>query len=283
MVHEMERDFKLTNVVAWAVGLIPWICRTLDYGSRCANYGGKQVNVVAVSPAGRFDRLNEIFLNDISMKPMGVGKFYQACSFLSLTLSVDNQIIHPSRCYALWERYGGYWPSLEEVPYFYRDFDDLSADNIRQLDDDYSKVRDAVRKRFPNLPFKYMLGYLDLERLSHTSENFDIKKSLKESKQLASIKTPTVETEDGKRALDINSRFFTDDIPYGVLIAKWLAEELDVETPFIDEIIMWAQNLRGEHFLTDDGKINKEFCLKKKFTSGIPPSYGINKVDGILE
>jgi len=202
MVHEMEREYKLTNIVAWAVGLIPWICRTLEYGSRCANYGGKQVNVVAVSPVDRFDRLNEIFLNDISMKPMGVGKFAQACSFLSLTLSVDNQIIHPCRCYALWERYGAYWPSLAEVPYFYRDFDDLSAENIRLLDDDFTKVRDAVRKRFPSRPFKYMLSYLDLERLSHTSENFNIKKSLKESKQLASIKTPTVETEDGKRALD---------------------------------------------------------------------------------
>lgn len=30
MVHEMERENKLTNVVAFAVGLIPWICRTLQ-------------------------------------------------------------------------------------------------------------------------------------------------------------------------------------------------------------------------------------------------------------
>lgn len=81
----------------------------------------------------------------------------------------------------------------------------------------------------------------------------------------------------------VNCRFFTDDIPYGVLIAKWIAEELNVETPFIDELIMWAQNLRGEHFLTDEGKIDKEFCLKEKFTSGIPPSYGIDSVEGILD
>ena len=155
------------------------------------------------------------------------------------------------------------------MPYFYRDFDDLSAENIRLLDEDYSKVRDAVRRRFPERPFKYMLSYLDLERLTHTSENFDIKKSLKESKQLASIKTPTVETHDGKRALDINSRFFTDDIPYGVLICKWIAEELNVETPFIDELIQWSQTLRDEKFLTDDGKIDLDFSLRDKYTSGI--------------
>jgi hypothetical protein len=283
MVHEMEREHKLKNVVAFAIGLIPWICRTLEYGRRCANYGGKQVNVVAVSPNDRFEKLDEIFLNDISMKPMGVGKFVQACSFLSLTLSVDNQIIHPCRCYALWEQYGGKWESLDDVPYFYRDFDDLSAENIRLLDEDFTKVRDAVRERFRQHSFKYMLSYLELERLSHTSGNFDIKTSFKESKQLAAIKTPTVEMEDGKRALDINCRFFTDDIGYGILIAKWIAEELDIETPFIDEIIMWAQNLRGEHFLTDDHKIDKEYCLKGKYASGIPPSYGIHHIDGILD
>lgn len=283
MVHEMERENKLTNVVAFAVGLIPWICRAIEYGSKVANYGGKQLNVVAVSPFDKFERLNKIFLEDISLKPLNIGKFTQACSFISLTLSVDNQIIHPSRCYGLWKTDGGWWPSLEDVPYFYRDFDDLSAEHIRRLDDDYSAVRDAVRKRFPERSFKYMLSYLDLERLAHTSQNFDIKQSLKDSKQLALIKTPTVEREDGSRELDIHCRFFTDDIAYGLLVAKWLAEELDVETPFIDEVIMWAQNLRGEKFLTEGGKINKDFCLKEKFISGIPPSYGISSVDGILD
>eukprot|EP01083_Nonionella_stella_P255948 877840_1 len=27
MVHEVEREHKMTNVVTFAVGLIPWICR----------------------------------------------------------------------------------------------------------------------------------------------------------------------------------------------------------------------------------------------------------------
>jgi len=188
MVHEMERENNLSNVVAFSIGLIPWVCRTIEYGSQAANYGGKEVNVVAVSPPDKFDRLNEIFLEDISLKPMKIGKFAQACNFLSLTLSVDNQIIHPTRCYGLWKKDGGKWPSLEEAPYFYRDFDDLSAENICRLDADYTKVRDAVRNHFPKHSFPYMLSYLELGRLSHSSQNFDIKKSLKESKQLGLIK-----------------------------------------------------------------------------------------------
>ena len=90
---------------------------------------------------------------------------------------------------------------------------------MRLLDADYSKVRDAVRKRFPERDFKYMLDYLNLERVSHNSENVNIKDSLKNSEQLALIKTPTVQLEDGTYGLNTTCRFFTDDFPYGVLIA----------------------------------------------------------------
>eukprot|EP01083_Nonionella_stella_P221956 792449_1 len=123
MVHEAERNYRLENVCAFAIGLIPWICRTLEYGSLGANYGGKKVNVAAVTPRNKFDRLNEIFLEDINARWFGKGSFHQACSFLSLTLSVDNQIVHPGRCYGLWKRYGGNWATEDDVPFFYQDFD----------------------------------------------------------------------------------------------------------------------------------------------------------------
>jgi hypothetical protein len=285
MVHEMEKDFGLTNtnIVCFAIGLIPWICRTLEYGSRAANYGGKQVNICAVTPRDKFNSLNDLILDDICFNVIGMGKFVQACSFLSLTLSVDNQIIHPSRCYGLWKACKGIWVSLDDVPLFYRDFDGISATNIAKLDKDYSVIRAAVRKKFPDRPFTYMLSYLELERLTHTSKNGDIKLSFQESKQLGLIKTPTVDGSDGSQRLNINCRFFTDDIPYGLLVAKWVAEKLEVETPFIDEVIKWAQDLRNEHWLNDDGSLDMKYCLEHKTLTGIPPSYGITNVEKILD
>jgi opine dehydrogenase len=99
MVHSIEREHQLTNITTFAIGQIPWICRALEYGKVSANYGGKDVNLVAVTPTDRFQKLNDIFLQDISFRPLHLGVFKQACSFLSLTMSVDNQIIHPARCY----------------------------------------------------------------------------------------------------------------------------------------------------------------------------------------
>lgn len=270
------------SVTTFAIGLIPWICRTTKYGELGANYGTKHVNVAAVTPYDRFDHLNKIFFEDISTRWHKKGRFHQACSFLSLTLSVDNQIVHPGRCYGLWKRYQGKWKTEDDIPFFYKEFDDVSAECLRLLDEDYSKVRDAVRKRFPERDFKYMLDYLTLERVTHNSENANIKDSFKNSEQLALIKTPTMKLEDGTFGLNTNCRFFTDDIPYGVLIARWVGQELGVKTPFIDEIIEWAQEIRGEGFLKD-GKIDLEYCLQNPKLTGIPPAYGITDVDKILD
>lgn len=282
MVHEIEQRYNLKNIVCFAFALIPWICRTSKYGSHAANYGGKQLNICAITPSSKFEELCDLLLNDISFIPLGIGKCALACSFLSITLSVDNQIIHPSRCFGLYKKSKGRWPSIEKVPYFYRDFDDVSSAILKNVDNDYSAIRAAVRKRFPSRSFTYMLSYTDLESLSHSSKHIDIKASFTDSKQLGSIKTPTVEAEDGSQVLDTKCRFFTDDIPYGMLLAKWVAQELNVDTPHVDRIIVWAQKLRGEHWLNDgDCTIDMEFCLKHN--AGIPPVYGLHSVDEILD
>ena len=176
----------------------------------------------------------------------------------------------------MWKRYDGRWETENDVPYFYKDFDDLSAQYIQHMDSDYSKVRNAVRKMFPERDFKYMLDYFRLEKLTHESSHENIKQSFKNSEQLALIKTPTLKLDDGSFALDTTCRFFTDDIPYGVLVAKWVAEKLHVETPFIDEILDWAGSISVEQYLVN-GKVNL------KLSSGIPPSYGIDDVKKILD
>lgn len=284
MVHsEVEKAYKLNNVVTFAIGSIPWICRTIEYGKRGCNYGSKDVNVVAVSPRDQFHKLEDIFLDDISYRPFNRGKFRLSETFLALTLSVDNQIIHPARCYGLWKESGGKWASEKDVPYFYRDFSVDSAKIMEALDNDYTTVRTAIKERFPKKDFTYMLSYLELENLNHKSGKVDILSSLKDSQQLAAIKTPVVPGPDGvTQELNTQCRFFTDDIPYGLLIAKWLAERLEVQVPMVDEVINWAQSLRGEEFLKD-GKIHLDFCLKERFTCGIPESYGISKMEDIVE
>jgi hypothetical protein len=315
MVHnEVEKAHSLTNVVTFAIGNIPWICRAAEYGRKGINYGPKLINTVAVTPRDKFDDLNRILLEDLSNRPFGRGHF-ELAEFMDLTLSCDNQIIHPARCYGLWKRYGGQWKSKDQVPYFYRDFDEISAEILTRLDHEYTLIRSALKARFPERSFKYMLSYLELEELNHhqqgSAKPLDILSSLRDSIQLASIKTPVVlvssdedsdaeeKTDENKEntsktdwssstsaffELDTTGRFFTDDISYGLLIAKWLAKKLGgIETPTVDQVIQWAQKLRGEHFLDANGTIDTDYCLAEKYRCGIPESYGITNLEDILD
>jgi len=283
MVSEVTEKFELESVVTFAVGLIPWICRVREYGSIGVTYGSKERNVVAVSPRERFEVLNDSFLDAVCERWLGKGAFEPADSFLSLTLSVDNQIIHPSRCFGLYQRYGGRWAKGEEIPYFYRDFDELSADLLRDLDNDYSKVRDGIKNRFPHREFPYMLDYLGLERLSYQSQNTDIRESFVTSKTLGAIKSPVRQEADGSWVIDTDHRFFTDDISYGVCIAKWMAQELGAAVPTIDAIIAWAQDLRGERYIEDGRLLVSSESLAGPLRSGIPPVYGMQTIEEVVD
>ena len=283
MVDEIKRKFDLNNITTFAIGLIPWICRVIEYGKVGVTYGCKELNVVAVSPPNRFSELNDLLLKNICERWLKKGPFRQAANFLSLTLSVDNQIIHPSRCYGLFLKYGGKWANKEDIPYFYRDYDQKSADLLQELDADFSKIRDTIKAKYPQQDFQYMLDYLGLERLTYQSENTDIRESFTTSLTLGAIKPPTIQLESGEWIIDKDHRFFTDDIHYGLCIAKWIADQLSLDVPTIDSIIDWAQQLRNEKIIEGNRLLLNSESLTSEFMSGIPPVYGLNSIDAILD
>ncbi len=283
MVDEIKQKYGLKNVTYFAIGLLPWICRTIEYGRVGVTYGPKKVNVVAVSNLQYFPYLNNILLQDICERWFDTGAFVPSDNFLSLTLSVDNQIIHPSRSYGLFLRYGGRWKTKNDIPYFYRDFDQLSADILCKLDADYSLLRHAIKTKYPRNNFRYMLDYLALERLSYQSENNDICTSFTSSNTLGAIKTPTIRSDNGEWVIDKNHRFFTDDIHYGLCIAKWIAQQLDLHVSTIDSMIEWAQNLRDEKIIDGSRLLPVKKLMGDTFLTGVPSEYGFRTIDDIID
>lgn len=281
MVEEIKEEFNLNSIGWFAFGLIPWISRVKEYGKKGITYGCKRKNVVAVYPFDKFDYLNELFLDDVCHKWFGVGEFVQADNFISLTLSVDNQIIHPSRMQALTIEYGDKWDKIEDVPYFYKDYTKLSGDLLKSLDDDYSKIRKAIYNKYPNKKFTYMLDYLALENFSNASKSINIVDSFVNSQTLTLIKTPVVKF-DGKWKLNNKHRFFWDDIFYGVLIAKWFSKQLNLDVSNIDEIIRWAEKILSMDILDENDNFSSKI-LENKYFCGIPSIYGIKTIDDAID
>ncbi len=280
MVDEIKTKYNLRSVVTFAIGLIPWITRTSDYGKVGINYGPKKVNVAAVSPSHEFENLNKLLLRDICYSYFNTGEFKQADNFLSLTLSVDNQIIHQTRLYGLHLGSNGSWSSFNDIPYFYKDYDELSAKLLEDLDFEYSQIRREIIKRYPNKKFTYMLNYLELERLTYGSSNENIKESFTTSKTLGQIPTPVIKIGHDKWIINSDHRFFYDDIYYGICIAKWIAQKLYIETPVINKILNWAQEILDDTIIEKNKLVDRQ---EKIFTCGLPSVYGYSSIDELVD
>lgn len=234
MCQALVNEYHFENLHYWSVGLIPWICRTYTYGKKGINYGANKHNVVCASSDFCYQYLQEYLLDDLCLNYFEKGKFHRAFNFIELTLSVDNQIIHPARCYALAMTHPEGWANESEVPFFYKDFDDLSAATLQKVDNEYETIRQHIRTLISQ-PLTFLLGYLELERFSAGSEVEDIKKSFVESKTLHQIKPPLIKIKE-RYYINTNHRFFKDDIFYGLDIAKFFANQFSIETPEINKI-----------------------------------------------
>lgn len=280
MVDEIRKDFNLTNIVAFSFGLIPWISRTIEYGHSGLTFGCMSENYAAVDPIEWFEQINEEFFDQICYRWFGKGKVDKSENFISLALSVDNQIIHTARCCGLNKVHGKTWEKKENVPLFYRTFDDTSAKIMEGLDKDYTKIRETIKLRYPHKNFKHMVDYLTLEYFSHKYWSIDVLDSILSSQTLHSIATPVVQNEQGTWEIPSNHRFFLDDIYYGNCIAKWFAEQLGIVTPTIDSILHWAQDSRNERIIDENNRLLVDSPdLSQRFKSGIPCYYGITSVD----
>jgi len=255
MVENTMKKYNLTNVEYFAYGLIPFICRIKEYGQSAITYGSKQKNLVATSSQELYDELAESFLDDCCFYFFNEGKFYKVPNFISLTLSVDNQIIHPCRLFDLYKLFGGHWNTLEEIPYFYRDFTHTAANTMKAIDMDLDKIRAAIKDKYKDTDYSMMLNYMDLEKFSYSFPIDTVYSSFIDSETLNNIKTPVIKTVGG---YDISkkSRFFTDDIFYGLCIFKSIAQYLDVATSNLDELLRWAEKTTGIVILTKDNKLN---------------------------
>lgn len=242
MASAAFRRHGIENGHFWSFGLIPWISRTDVYGQVGTNYGAKHRNVVCTSSDACYKVLKENILDDFSLNYFGFGEVDRASRFIELTLSVDNQVIHPSRCYGLWKSAPNGWAETQDVPLFYRDFDSVSEEILSEVDGDFDSIRTKVRQSLPAEKLSYMMKYMDLEHYSYASKSPDIKSSFTESQTLFNIETPVREF-NGRKVIDAGHRFFLDDTYLGLSVGRDLAAYFEIDVPMINKVSAWCAEL----------------------------------------
>lgn len=84
---------------------------------------------------------------------------------------------------------------------------------------------------------------------------------------------------DGKTKYlpDFRYRYFSEDIPMGLVVTKGIAELANVATPHMDEVITWCSKMMGKEYLVD-GKLRG----KDLHETRCPQHYGFTDLDTFL-
>ena len=117
-----------------------------------------------------------------------------------------------------------------------------------------------------------------LRRYSHDISNKStLYKAIQTNAAFQGIKHPVKTTEDGKFVPDFTHRYMTEDVPYGLVVIRGIAEIVGIQTPNIDKVLTWCQEKMGKEYL-----VNSKFQGKDIASSRAPQRYGFTSLESIL-
>lgn len=89
-----------------------------------------------------------------------------------------------------------------------------------------------------------------------------------------------VDKSGEKVTLNLNARFFWEDVPFGLVILKDIGELVGVKTPHIDKQIIFHQKFMPVKYICDKtGKFLDNDAVR---ISGSPRAYGIKTADDLV-
>ncbi len=194
-------------------------------------------------------------------------------NYLAITLSPSNPIMHPSRLYELFKDYKHNETIYDKNPLFYEEWGDEASKTLLELDEELGKVFESLNE------FKDF-DENSVEKIKIRFETEDpsiLSNKIRTAPGFKGIGSPIVKCEGGYIP-DLSSRYFIEDIEFGLCIIKAFAELCNLNTPKLDEVIVWSQNLLNKEYLVDNKLIGKD---SKKLL--IPQNIGINSKKELID
>jgi hypothetical protein len=223
---------------------VPFISRIGIYGKSVLTYPKDEIHIAFSKSHDEMDFVNwmEGVLN-LKVKKIP--------SFLQITLSNSNPILHPARLYSLFYNYvNGYVYEREYL--FYEEWDDVASDLLISMD---KELHDIIN----------LLGINDL-KLNLITDHYGVDgvksltKKIRNIESFKGIKAPMLPVDKGYIP-DFNSRYFTEDFNFGLLVIKDFADLVSFATPMISKIITWASKFSNSYGSEDVLQLS-EFGIK---------------------
>ncbi len=202
---------------------VPYVSRVVDYGKEANLLGYRDQLIMATE--GIEDK--ESFKMQIEY--LFGEETILADSFYEVTLSNSNPILHTGRLYTMWKAWDG--KPFERCSLFYKEWTVEASQLEIEMDKEFFALLKKLNVSTKNIA-TLLEHYDSIDAESMT-------KKLHSIKSLSTILSP-MKLVDGRWMPDFESRYFTEDFPYGLRIIQQQAREHHIETPVIDKVLNWG-------------------------------------------
>jgi len=269
ILHENKKQ----GIILAGFQTLPWACRIKEYAQSVEIFGQKMRVGVASLPSHYGQSISRAFGGLLKLE------FLPYSNMLELTLSNQGQIIHPGiMCGAFSDKLGRLYRE-DRIPLFYRSVDENTADLLEAMSGEILKVRSAVEKILDlNLDAVTPISRWMLESYGDEIEDRStLSRMFQTNHSYRALKVPA-RPVNGLYQIDVRSRYITEDIPYGLLVSKAIAELSGVCTPRIDGVIETAGRWLDAQYLIE-GKLKGRHLAETR----VPQNFGLEGLEAIAE
>ncbi len=246
------------NYVVMNFDSLPWISRTIEFGTAVKICGTKNKLTGAVQGNLATARIS----NPLSVVSRLLGeppKLVVSGHLLGITLRSLNAYTHPPIMYGRWKDWDG--KALERPPLFYHDIDEYTADLLGKISAEVVETSRRIMAEYPEADLSQVIPMYEWDMCCYGNDIKDktnLLTALRTNSGYTGITHPMIQMEDGRCIPDFNHRFLTEDVPFGLVVIRSIAEIAGVQTPCMDAVLSWCQEKLGKEYLVGSKLIGKD-------------------------
>lgn len=270
---EVFKD-SLDTTEFFAMENLPWACRIRDYGHSAEILGTKlslEVAVYSAEPEKVIEKLNDLIaLGTVDDPATKLPHFSLAPNFLSCSLR--GNLGHACIMYGRFHNWDMKSP-FADVPLFYEGVDKLTADTLENSSLELMAIKDALVEQ-TGIELSSVIPAQEWLIKAYGDDIVDkrtLQSCITTNKSYQGLKHAMAEVEGGY-VPSSNSRYLTEDIPFGIMVIRGIAEIVGVPTPTMDRVIDWNQRFMGKQFLVDGKPTGEDIDSTRA-----PQKYGISE------
>jgi len=268
---------RLNNCLVMNFESLPWICRIVEFGRSAKIHGTKDKLVGALQGNLASARLKD----PLACMQRLLGEpptLVISGHLLGITLRSPNAYSHPPIMYGRWKDWDG--KALAQPPLFYQGIDEATAELLGKVSEEVVQTSRQIMAEFPQVNLSQVIPMYDWDIGCYGNDIKDktnLMTALRTNSGYEGITHPMIEIETGSYIPDFNHRYLTEDVPFGLVAIRGIAEIAGVPTPCIDKVLYWCQEKMGKEYLVGSKLTGKDLAATR-----CPQRYGFTTIAEVL-